>query len=96
MDILTLAMVLSDLFFGWTIGTHYKGATMAMAYCSGIIKNPTTATILIAVFALLGATFESHDVVTTVGTGIIRGEDMTPLGAMTMMFMAALVTAANT
>ncbi|MBI5252225.1 MAG: inorganic phosphate transporter [Desulfomonile tiedjei] len=55
-----------------------------------------TATILIAIFAMLGATFESHNVVATVGTGIIRGEDMTPLGAMTMMFTAAVVTAANT
>jgi phosphate/sulfate permease len=45
---------------------------------------------------ILGATFESHNVVKTVGTGIIRGQDMTSLGAMTMMLTAALVTAANT
>jgi phosphate/sulfate permease len=96
MDIMTISMVLSGLFFGWTIGSHYTGATMGMAYGAGIIKSPTTATILIAIFALSGATFESHNVVSTVGTGIIRGEDMTPLGAMTMMFTAALVTAANT
>jgi phosphate/sulfate permease len=67
-----------------------------MAYGSGVIKNPLTATILIAVFVVLGATFESHNVVKTVGTGIIRGEDMTPLGAMVMMSTAAIVTAANT
>jgi phosphate/sulfate permease len=95
-DALTIAMVTSGLFFGWTIGSHYTGATMGMAYGSGIIKSPTTATILIAIFALLGATFESENTVATVGTGIIRGEDMTPLGAMTMMFTAAIVTAANT
>ena len=74
MAILTIAMVLSGLFFGWTIGSHYTGATMGMAYGSGIIKSPTIATILIAIFALLGATFESRSVVTTVGTGIIRGK----------------------
>ena len=96
MDIITIAMVASGLFFGWTIGSHYTGATMGMAYGSGIVKSPTTATILIAVFALLGATFESHNVVETVGTGIMKGTDMTPLGAMCMMFTAALVTAANT
>jgi len=93
---LIIAMVASGLFFGWTIGSHYTGATMGMAYGSGVIKNPVTATILIAVFVILGATFESHNVVKTVGTGIIRGEDMTPLGAMVMMFTAAIVTAANT
>lgn len=93
---LTIGMILSGLFFGWTIGSHYTGATMGMAYGSGVIKKPSTALILIAIFVILGATFESHNVVKTVGTGIIRGEDMTPLGAMVMMFTAALVTAANT
>jgi phosphate/sulfate permease len=95
-QLLIIAMVASGLFFGWTIGSHYTGATMGMAYGSGVIKSPLVATILIAVFVLLGATFESKNVVTTVGTGIIRGEDMTPLGAMVMMLTAALVTAANT
>jgi phosphate/sulfate permease len=95
-QILIIAMVASGLFFGWTIGSHYTGATMGMAYGSGVIKSPLVATILIAVFVVLGATFESHNVVKTVGTGIIRGEDMTPLGAMVMMLTAALVTAANT
>jgi phosphate/sulfate permease len=95
-QLLIIAMVASGLFFGWTIGSHYTGATMGMAYGSGVIKSPLVATILIAVFVLLGAAFESKNVVTTVGTGIIRGEDMTPLGAMVMMLTAALVTAANT
>jgi phosphate/sulfate permease len=93
---LLVGMIISGLFFGWTIGSHYTGATMGMAYGSGVIKSPLTATILIAFFAILGATFESHNVVKTVGTGIIRGEDMTSLGAMVMMFTAAIVTAANT
>ncbi|HOV85749.1 MAG TPA: inorganic phosphate transporter [Syntrophobacteraceae bacterium] len=96
MDIITIAMVASGLFFGWTIGSHYTGATMGMAYGSGIVKRPLTATALVALFALLGATFESRHVVETIGTGIIKGTDMTPLGAMTMMFTAAVVTAANT
>lgn len=93
---LLIGMVVSGLFFGWTIGAHYTGATMGMAYGSGVIKKPMTALVLIAIFVILGATFESHNVVATVGTGIIRGEDMTPLGAMVMMLTAAVVTAANT
>jgi len=95
-NILLIGMVLSGLFFGWTIGSHYTGATMGMAYGTGVIKSPLVATGLIAFFVILGATFESHNVVKTVGTGIIRGQDMTSLGAMTMMLTAALVTAANT
>ena len=52
---LTIGMVASGLFFGWTIGSHYTGATMGMAYGSGIIKKPLTACLLIAFFVILGA-----------------------------------------
>lgn len=93
---LTTGMLISGLFFGWTIGSHYTGATMGMAYGTGLIKSRTLATILIAIFVLIGATFDSSHVVSTVGTGIIRDQDLTPLGAMVMMLTAALVTAANT
>jgi phosphate/sulfate permease len=93
---LTNAMLASGLFFGWTIGSHYTGATMGMAYGSGLIKSRFVATLLIAVFVLLGATFDSDHVVATVGTGIVRQQDLTPLGAMVMMLTAALVTAGNT
>jgi phosphate/sulfate permease len=93
---LTIGMVLSGLFFGWTIGSHYTGATMGMAYGAGVIKNPTTALALIAIFVLLGATFESRHVVETVGAGIIPQGFITPLGGMVMMLTAALITAANT
>jgi PiT family inorganic phosphate transporter len=90
-----IGMVLSGLFFGWTIGSHYTGAVMGTAFGANLIK-PRNATILIAIFVLLGATLESHNVVTTVGTGVIEAKYMTIFGAMIMMLTAALVTAANT
>ncbi len=62
---LTVGLVLSGLFFGWTIGSHYTGATMGMAYGAGLSKIPSTALALIAVFVLLGATFASSHVVET-------------------------------
>jgi len=77
MDMLTRAMVISGLFFGWTIGSHYKGSTMGMVYGSGIIKSPTSTTIPIALLAFLGAIVESRNGVASVGTGINREEDMT-------------------
>jgi phosphate/sulfate permease len=88
--------IAAGLFFAWTIGSHYTGATMGMAYGSGVIKSPFRATCLIAVFVIAGATVESHNVVKTVGTGITPDTAITPLGAMVMMLTAALVTAANT
>jgi phosphate/sulfate permease len=90
-----IGMVLSGLFFGWTIGSHYTGAVMGTAFGAKLIK-PRNATILIAIFVLLGSTLESHNVVTTVGTGVIEAKYMTIFGAMIMMLTAALVTAANT
>jgi len=90
-----IGMVLSGLFFGWTIGSHYTGAVMGTAFGAKLIK-PRNATILIAIFVLLGATLESHNVVKTVGTAVIEAKYMTMFGAMIMMLTAALVTAANT
>jgi phosphate/sulfate permease len=90
-----IGMLLSGLFFGWTIGSHYTGAVMGTAFGAKLIK-PRNATILIAIFVLLGATLESHNVVKTVGTGVIEAKYMTMFGAMIMMLTAALVTAANT
>lgn len=69
---LVVGMVLSGLFCGWTIGSHYTGATMGMAYASGVIKSPLVATLLIAFFVVLGARFESHNVVKTLRTGLLN------------------------
>ncbi|MEW6274418.1 MAG: inorganic phosphate transporter [Bacillota bacterium] len=96
METISLAgMLLAGLFFGWTIGSHYTGAVMGTAYGAKLI-TPRKATMLIAVCVILGATFESHNVVKTVGTGVIDAAHMTVFGAMIMMLTAALVTAANT
>jgi len=88
-------LIVAGLFFGWTIGSHYTGAVMGTAYGAKIL-NIRSATILIAIFALLGATFQSHEVIKTVGTGVIPAEYMNPFRAMIMMLTAALVTAVNT
>lgn len=90
-----VGMIVAGLFFGWTIGSHYTGAVMGTAYGAKIL-NIRTATILIAISALLGATFQSHEVIKTVGTGVVPTEYITPFRAMVMMLTAALVTAVNT
>ncbi|GAB5047200.1 inorganic phosphate transporter [Thermodesulfovibrio sp. TK110] len=90
-----VGMIIAGLFFGWTIGSHYTGAVMGTAYGAKIF-NVKTATILIAICALLGATFQSHEVIKTVGAGIIPIEYLNPFRAMVMMLNAALVTAVNT
>ena len=90
-----VGMIIAGLFFGWTIGSHYTGAVMGTAYGAKIL-DIKKATLLIAISALLGATLQSHEVIKTVGVGIIPIEYLTPFRAMIMMLNAALVTAVNT
>lgn len=90
-----VGMIAAGLFFGWTIGSHYTGAVAGTAYGAKIL-NVRNATILIAIFAFLGATFQSHEVIKTVGTGVMPAEYLNPFRAMVMMLTAALVTAVNT
>ncbi len=90
-----VGMIIAGLFFGWTIGSHYTGAVMGTAYGAKIL-DIRTATLIMAICALLGATFQSHEVIKTVGVGIIPIEYLTPFRAMIMMLNAALVTAVNT
>ena len=90
-----VGMIASGLFFGWTIGSHYTGAVMGTAFGAKLI-SARKATILIGISVVLGATLESHNVVKTVGTGVIDASEMTVFRAMVMMLTAALVTAANT
>lgn len=94
-SVFLVGMIVSGLFFGWTIGSHYTGAVMGTAFGAKLI-SAKKASVLIAVSIVLGATFESHNVVKTVGTGVIPAADMTVFGAMIMMLTAAVVTAANT
>lgn len=91
----SVGMIIAGLFFGWTIGSHYTGAVMGTAYGAKIF-DIKKATLLMAICALLGATFQSHEVIKTVGVGIIPIEYLTPFRAMIMMLNAALVTAVNT
>lgn len=94
-SVFLVGMIASGLFFGWTIGSHYTGAVMGTAFGAKLI-TARKASFLIAISIVLGATFESHNVVKTVGTGVISSKDMTIFGAMIMMLTAAVVTAINT
>jgi inorganic phosphate transporter, PiT family len=58
------------LLFAWNLGAHYTGATMGMPYASrSIALWPSLA--VVAVFALLGATFASGRVEQTVGLHLV-------------------------
>ncbi len=80
--------------FAWNLGAHYTGATMGMAYASrSVALWPALA--IVALFALLGATFASGRVEQTVGLHLVaerRVDALTAIvivasgGALTMFF----------
>ncbi len=56
--------------FAWNLGVHYTGAVMGMPFAARSIAE-WPALLLIGVFTILGATFASGRVETTVGHSII-------------------------
>ena len=82
------------LFFAWNLGAHYTGATMGMPYASRSIGLWRSLAV-VAVFALLGATFASGRVEQTVGHRLVPEHEVQAVtaivivacgGALTMLF----------
>src|SRR5579871_6977877 len=71
---LTVVLVVLAFSFAWSIGSHYTGACMGMPYSLGAV-SARTALLLMAPLALVGATFASGKVATTVGRKLV---DATP------------------
>lgn len=64
------------LAFAWSMGAHYTGATMGMSYASHSIRA-WPALIIMAVLALLGATFASHSVELNLGRNVVTATSVT-------------------
>ncbi|MCY0876936.1 MAG: inorganic phosphate transporter [Firmicutes bacterium] len=91
MSVESVILVLIVLAFAWSIGAHYTGACMGMPYGSGSIKI-VPALVLMAILALIGATFASHHVETTVGLSIVNASQVTVVGALVIIIAAFVMT----
>lgn len=89
--LITILLVLVALGFAWNLGVHYTGAVMGMPYAARSIAL-WPALILIAILALLGATFASGGVETTVGQHIINDRLVGTPDALVIVFSAGLLT----
>jgi inorganic phosphate transporter, PiT family len=89
--LITILLVLVALGFAWNLGVHYTGAVMGMPYAARSIAL-WPALILIAILALLGATFASSGVETTVGQHIISDRLVGTPDALVIVFSAGLLT----
>lgn len=83
------------LAFAVSIGAHYTGACMGMAYAGGAIRRGP-ALALVAVLALVGATLASGRVVANIGLHLVPDDSLTiPSAAVTVGVAFALTTAYN-
>lgn len=87
--LLEWVLVVLAIAFAWSIGAHYTGACMGMPYAAGALRI-TTALLLMAPLALVGAVVASGQVETTVGHGILGGA---PIGVPTAVVILAVAFA---
>ena len=87
-EVVLLAVV---LVFAWNLGAHYTGATVGMPYASrSIALWPALA--VVAVFALLGATFASGRVEETVGLRLVSEQRVHAVTAIVIVASGGLLT----
>ena len=90
-----LLLVAAALAFAWSIGAHYTGACMGMAYASGAIPR-ARALLLMAVLTAIGAAVASGKVVGNIGLDLIGASGLSVLAAAVVILVAfALTTAYN-
>jgi PiT family inorganic phosphate transporter len=91
MSVSNVVLFLVVIAFAWNLGVHYTGAVMGMAHSARAVAI-WPALVLIALFAILGATFASGGVQETVGLHIIPANRVTVPEATVIVFAGGLLT----
>ncbi len=86
-----IILVVVVVAFAWNLGVHYTGAVMGMPFAARSIAE-WPALLLIGVFTILGATFASGRVETTVGHSIIDDRFVTVPDAIVIVLAAGALT----
>jgi inorganic phosphate transporter, PiT family len=90
-----IILVLAALAFAWSIGAHYTGACMGMAYASGAIDR-NQALIGMAILTAAGAAIASGKVVGNIGLNLVGSSELSVVSAAAVVATAfALTTAYN-
>lgn len=87
----SVLLVIVAVGFAWNLGVHYTGAVMGMPYAARSIAL-WPALVLIAVLTILGATFASGGVESTVGQHIISDQSVSIPDAIVIVLSAGLLT----
>ena len=86
-----IILVVVVVAFAWNLGVHYTGAVMGMPFAARSIAE-WPALLLIGVFTILGATFASGRVETTVGHSIIDDRFVRVPDAIVIVLAAGALT----
>jgi PiT family inorganic phosphate transporter len=90
-----VVLVVAALAFAWSIGAHYTGACMGMAYGSGAIGRDR-ALIGMALLTVAGAAIASGKVVGNIGLNLVAASELSVVAAAAVVLTAfALTTAYN-
>jgi PiT family inorganic phosphate transporter len=87
----TILLVVVVVAFAWNLGVHYTGAVMGMPFATRSIAEWPALT-LIGIFTILGATFASGKVQTTVGQHIISAQAAQVPDAIVIVLAAGILT----
>ena len=87
----TVLLIVVVVAFAWNLGVHYTGAVMGMPFATrSIAEWPALA--LIGILTILGATFASGKVQTTVGQNIISAQVARISDAIVIVLAAGILT----
>ncbi|MBS3108158.1 anion permease [Candidatus Woesearchaeota archaeon] len=90
MDFLTLALIFVALYIGWNIGANHSANCFGTTVGAGIISYGP-ATLLVAIFALIGAVMQGYNNISTVGNGIVNANLFEGIDIVAGLFGAALL-----
>lgn len=88
-----IILVVAALAFAWSIGAHYTGACMGMAYASGAIGR-RRALIGMAILTLAGAAIASGKVVGNIGLDLVDASALSVGAAAAVVATAFALTSA--
>lgn len=90
---MTPLLVVVAMGFAYSMGAHYTGACMGMPHALGVVSS-RWALLIMAPLTLVGATFASHGVERTVGTGLLVGRGLSVTGLVVVVGIAFALTSA--
>lgn len=90
-----LILVAAALAFAWSIGAHYTGACMGMAYATGAIRR-NRALVGMAVLTAVGAAIASGKVVGNIGLNLVGSTALSAVSAAAIVGTAFALTTVYT